>query len=130
MAQTQGKPIPVVFYRQRSGRVPIREWLDELPEKHRMKCLDRIETLRNLGFGIRFPHAKKLTTDIYELRTRIGTVRYRLFYFWHGNTVAVVSHGIAKKTGPVPQRDLQVALDRKHQFEQDPVVHTEEIRNG
>ena len=113
MANTQGKPTHVVFYRQSSGRIPIQEWLHELPEKHRVKCLDRIEDLRNLGFRLRPPNARKLTVDIYELRTRFSKIRYRIFYFWHDNTVAVLSHGIAKKTGAVPQRDLQLALNRK-----------------
>ena len=120
---------PVVFYRERSGRVPVIEWLENLPSQHRRKCRTVIRMLQNSGSQIRFPHAQHLREGIFELRTRFGKARYRLFYFWHADIGAVITHGIIKKTGAVPGREITTALQRRNKFEANPAVHTQEIDN-
>ena len=127
MAQTETKTVQVSFYREESGRIPVQEWLENLPERHQQKCQSAIERLKENGHLLRHPHVHRLPNGIYELRIRFGTNRYRIFYFWHGGTVAVLTHGVAKKTSAVAPRDLQRALNRKRKFEQNPTVHTQEM---
>ena len=127
MTQAETKPPRVVFYRERSGRVPIQTWLEGLPAEHQEKCLKAIEQLQEGGRDLRHPHVHRITAEIYELRTRYSTIRYRLFYFWHDSNVAVLTDGIAKKTSAVSQRDVQRSRNRKRQFEQNPALHTQEI---
>ena len=127
MTQAETKSPRVVFYREQSGRVPIQKWLDNLPAEHQEKCLNAIEQLRESGRDLRHPHVHRITAEIYELRTRYSTIRYRLFYFWYEGNVAVLTDGIAKKTSAVSQRDVQRSLNRKRQFEQNPALHTQEI---
>ncbi len=119
----------VVLYRERSGRVPVVEWIENLPTQHRRKCRVVIQRLQDKGSQIRFPHAQHLRNGIFELRTRFGKVRYRLFYFWHGDTGAVITHGIIKKTGAVPDREITIAVQRKNRFEANPAIHIQEIDN-
>lgn len=64
-----------------------------------------------------------LRDGIYELRSRLGSVNYRLLYFFHGRSVAVVARGITKESG-VPDVEIQRALARKAAFERDPETHT------
>ena len=127
MTQAETKPPRVVFYQERSGRVPIVEWLKGLPKEHRRRCQKAIERLMASGRDLRHPHAHRITAEIYELRTRYGTIRYRIFYFWYDGDVAVLTDGISKKTSAVSQRDVQRSLNRKRQFEQNPTLHTQEI---
>ena len=122
MAQTQ-----VVFYQEESGRVPMQRWLDKLPERHRKRCHALIQQLQVRGRELQMPYNRELRGDICELRARVGTVRYRMLYFWYTSTIAVITHGFAKKTSAVPNRDMQSALRRKHRFEQNPTLHTQEI---
>ncbi len=119
----------VVLYREQGGRVPLVEWIEKLPAQHRRKCRVAIQRLQNRGSQIRFPHAQHLRNGIFELRTRFGKVRYRLLYFWHGDTGAVITHGIIKKTGAVPDREITTALQRKSRFEANPAIHIQEINN-
>ena len=122
--------IRVVFYREESGRVPIEKWLMDLPRAHYQRCLASIRRLRASGHLLRHPHAHVLRNGICELRLRYGKVRYRILYFWHGEGSVVISHGFVKKTAKVPQGEIQRALDRKRLFEQDPDLHTQEIRDA
>jgi len=75
---------PVIFYRDDDGSVPVLDWLRGLPAKAQDKCRVRLERLQELGHELRRPEADYLRDDIYELRVRLGTMNYRMLYFYHG----------------------------------------------
>ena len=113
----------VVFYQDRDGNVPVLEWLDALPPKIQDKCVVKIERLRELGHELRRPEADLLKQGIYELRIGREGMNYRILYFFHGRVAAVLAHGLVKEQ-EVPAKDIEKALERKRQFEQDPATHT------
>jgi len=118
MPQTQ-----VVFYRDEDGAVPVLEWFDLLPDRALDKCRVKLERLRDLGHELRHPEADYLRDDIYELRVRVGSVNYRMLYFFHENIAAVVSHGLTKEKR-VPPKDIDRAVVAKQRFVADPRRHT------
>ena len=115
----------VVFYKEDDGSVPILEWLDSLQQKALDKCAVRIERLMELGHELRRPEADFLRDGIYELRVGLQHVNYRMLYFFHGRTAAVVSHGLVKEA-EVPNQEIEKALERKRKFETSPKAHTYE----
>jgi len=115
----------VVFYKEDDGSVPILEWLDTLQPKALDKCMVRIERLKQTGFELRRPEADFLRDGIYELRVGLQHVNYRILYFFHGRTAAVVSHGLVKESA-VPPKEIQQAIERKRRFAEDPKAHTHE----
>jgi phage-related protein len=123
----QQRQTRVVFYREASGRVPTLEWLNGLPAQAQARCRALIERLQTFGHQLRHPHVHLLRDEIYELRTRLGKVRYRIFYFWYGDVAAVISHGIVKKTTAVPSREIERVLRRKRQFQQNPERYIQEM---
>jgi phage-related protein len=113
----------VIFYQEEDGRAPFLEWLDGIPAKAQLKCLARLERLRQEGHELRRPEADLLRDKIYELRSSLQGVHYRVLYFFHGNVAAVVSHGIVKEDR-VPSVEIDRALERKRRFEANPNKHT------
>jgi phage-related protein len=116
----------VIYYRDHDGSVPVLEWLTALARRNKkaaVKCAARIDILRELGHELRRPIADYLRDGIYELRTRVGTVNYRILYFFHGQRVVVLAHGLTKGK-EVPQTDIERSLQRKAAFEKDPRRHT------
>ncbi len=113
----------VVFFMNDDSSIPIIDWLDELPEKVRLKCLARLKRLEDLGHELRRPEADLLRDGIHELRIGLQGVNYRILYFFHGKIVAVVSHGLTKERR-VPPREIDQAIERKSKFEADPERHT------
>ena len=81
------------------------DWLDEIPGKAQIKCLARLKRLEYLGHELRRPEADLLRDGIYELRIGLQSIKYRILYFFHGNTAAVVSHGLTKERR-VPSREI------------------------
>jgi phage-related protein len=54
---------------------------------------------------------KKLvsTEEIWECRIQLGSNAYRIFCFFDGKSVVVLTHGLIKKTQKTPQREIQRA---------------------
>lgn len=115
--------ISVVYYRDAGGITPFLAWFDILPEKVQDKCRIKIERLRALGFELRRPESDYLRDGIHELRLRQQRINYRILYFFHGRSAAVVSHGIIKEQ-KVPETEINRALERKRMFEKAPERHT------
>jgi phage-related protein len=115
--------IEVVFFREENGTVPLVEWLAALPPVARAKCRVRLDRLEELGHELRRPEAEYLREGIYELRTKHAGVNYRMLYFFHERTAAVVSHGIMKQQAEVPPKDIERAVQRKALFVANPQRH-------
>lgn len=126
MPQTQ-----ILVFRPEAGEPPLLEWLEELeirePRAH-AKCLQRILLLAERGFELRRPHADLLERGIYELRSRIGRVNYRVLYFFVEKTpnVAVVTHGFTKE-GEVPQVEIDRAVAWRKLVIRNQEKHTAEF---
>jgi phage-related protein len=118
--------ITVVFYKEREGKAPVVEWLRELHDTNArafIKCRAAIARLALLGHDLRRPEADYLRGGIHELRIRTGSVNCRILYFFHGQTISVVAHGLTKEAN-VPAPDINRAIARKAAFTANPAAHT------
>jgi len=125
MPQTQ-----LYFFADDAGIAPVHEWLKAVGEKDLKAlaiCLAKIRLLSETGHELRRPHADFLRDGIYELRAKRGRVQYRILYFYHGQNIAVLTSGLIKKGSAVPPEEIDKAVRRKKQYEQDPHKHQQEI---
>ena len=120
MAQTR-----VFFYRERDGSIPLVGWLDGLPARVRAKCIDRVSRLAEMGHELRRPEADYLRDGIYELRASYQGVHYRMLYFFSGQAVVVLSHGLTKER-QVPEKEIDLAIERKERVQAEFDEHTAE----
>jgi phage-related protein len=116
-------PINVHFYEERDHSVPVRDWLDGLPEKARDKFLAAMHLLEEFGYELDRPYAAYLGDDLYELRVKFYRVNYRILYFFHDRTATILCHGLAKEK-QVPKKDIRTAAERMARFNADPDRHT------
>jgi phage-related protein len=130
-------PMPettIHFFKDEDGSVPFLDWLAELERREKKafrKCLYMLELLRRLGRELRRPHADLLRDGIYELRTKVGRVNYRVLYGFVGKDLVLISHGITKEKR-VPDAEIDRAVGRLAQYRRDPARHAaeEETENG
>ncbi|MEW6349505.1 MAG: type II toxin-antitoxin system RelE/ParE family toxin [Thermodesulfobacteriota bacterium] len=113
----------VIFFREDDGTAPMAAWLKSLDMKTQNKCVIRLEMLRDLGNEWRRPYADYLRDGIYELRVKVGTVNYRMLYFFHGSTAVVLSHGFPKEDR-VPAKEIDKAVERRSRFVRNPEIYT------
>ena len=70
---------------------------------------------------MRRPASDYLRDGIRELRAKHRNVQYRIFYFFHGENITILAHSIIKKGSAVPDFDIEKAIQRKNNFEKDPL---------
>ena len=84
----------VEFYETRSGRCPVREFLDGLKEsapEDFASVLAGLAKLRNREYH-RPPLSKNLGDDLFELR-HVGKLNTRLLYFFMKGRRIILLHG-------------------------------------
>ncbi|HQJ67579.1 MAG TPA: type II toxin-antitoxin system RelE/ParE family toxin [Anaerohalosphaeraceae bacterium] len=113
----------IIIFKDDDGSIPLIDWLRQQNEKVRMKCLARIEELRDRGYELRRPTADQLERGIYELRMRYGTVNYRILYAFCGSNVVLLSHGCIKGKR-VPQKEIDKAVENLNKFKRNPGAHS------
>jgi len=112
----------VVLFMEEDGTVPVCKWLDEQPEKVQDKFVERVGRLAEKGYELRRPLADFLRDKIYELRVGFNNKNYRILYFFCCNRV-VLSHGLLKEKR-VPDKEIELAITRREEYEKDPERHT------
>ena len=116
----------VIFFQDEAGHAPVLDWLQDLQKENAKawaNCRARIVLLSQFGHELRRPAVDFLRDGIYELRAKQGHVQYRILYFFHDRKAAVLSHSITKEDS-IPPVEIERALKRKRQFEQNPEKHT------
>lgn len=99
----------IYFFVDEKGGNPVREFIENLPEKEQVKIAAYVSELRTQGHNLRRPLAGYLGDGVYELRPRDN----RFFYFFFLKDNVVLVHAIRKKTNKIPKEDLALCLRRK-----------------
>ena len=104
----------VEFYESRSGRCPVREFLEKLKGEDPgdfAAIMSGLAKLWNRQYH-RPPLSKPIRDDLFELR-HVGKLNTRVLYFFSKGRRIILVHGIRNKAREIPKRDLIVALERK-----------------
>ena len=102
----------VFFYKDRNGRSPVLEYIQELTNKSDKdsrikanKILEYIDYLQKTGNRAKEPFVKHLGGDIWELRP----IRDRILYAaWDGKKF-ILLHYFKKDTQKTPRREIEQA---------------------
>jgi phage-related protein len=114
-----------IFYKEKSGKAPLLEWMDTLPRKVVDKWTKRFELLQQFGFDLRRPICDYLRDEIYELRVDRGRIHYRVLYTFVGQNIVLLSHGCYKEKN-VPEGEIDRAIKNRENYLSNPQVHTYE----
>jgi len=109
------KRVPARFYRNQSGREPLREWLQALSKKDKRAIGVDIMTVE-YGWPIGMPTCRSLGKGLYEVRTNLDGRIARVLFCFHGAGL-VLLHGFIKKTQRTPKSDLDLARARQREID-------------
>jgi hypothetical protein len=113
----------VIIFKESDNSVPLREWMNSIPQKAREKCIAKVDRLKMFGNELRRPDCDMLTDGIYELRARLGNVHYRILYAFCGKNIVLLSHGCTK-IDKVPQKEIRKAFDNLKKYIKNRIAHT------
>ena len=106
----------VVFFRTSSGTEPVRRWLKSLPASHKKAIGEDIKTVQ-FGWPLGMPLVKKINPHLWEVRTNVPDGIARVLFTVDGYLM-ILLHGFIKKTGKLPQRELNTARSRLRQYQE------------
>ena len=107
-----------VFYRDASGREPVREFLDSLGEDSQAAIehqIGRLNLLSNTTPHLPFPHSSQVDGELRELRCHYGRELYRILYL-RSERLVILLHIFAKRSAKIGQRDIGIAQERWDDF--------------
>ncbi|MBK9581263.1 MAG: type II toxin-antitoxin system RelE/ParE family toxin [Saprospiraceae bacterium] len=90
-------------------------FLDSLDDKPRDKIVYNIWKSKSIKDD---ELLKKLEDDIWEFRTLYNKIAFRLFAFWDETekSMIIVTHGIVKKTGKTPKKEIEKAKQLRVEY--------------
>lgn len=106
-----------IYYKMASGRVPVREFIDEQSVEVREKIFSDLVRLVQFNVQLGPPYVEKVEgRDFWELRTKVRGNIYRTFYFAYTGKKFVLLHAYQKKSQKAPKKELDVAEDRMSDY--------------
>ena len=97
-------------FETKRGEKPVEEFTKSLDEPTIAKIIHTIDLLEKYGPFLGMPHAKKLTSELYELRIR-GKQEVRIIYGFVGKNIFLL-HGFKKQTQKTPRKEIEISLSR------------------
>ena len=101
----------VVFYKNTSGREPVREWLKGLSKNDKKMIGEDIKTVQ-YRWPLGMPTVRPLGKGLHEVRSHLPDKRIARVFFTIHEGHMVLLHGFIKKTEKTPQRDIDTARQR------------------
>ena len=106
----------VLYYETVQGRCPVIDFLESLSIDMRAKVMRDIDLLEEFGRMLSLPQADAVKGDrykgLFELRSKFSSNITRIYYFFMSGDQAILLHGLLKKSGRPPQRELETARRR------------------
>ncbi|MCX7045572.1 MAG: type II toxin-antitoxin system RelE/ParE family toxin [Candidatus Sumerlaeota bacterium] len=113
------------FFRDHRGQSPVIEWLRESDDVTQAKAGQRFRSLASEGHALNRPLAEHVEGDIYALRIKSSSKRqFRIFYFFHHRTMAILTHGFLKASDKIPPSEIARAKRYRELFVSDPDRYT------
>jgi len=111
--------VQAVYYRDGDGTEPVNDFIDALTPPEKQEEIDyTISLLNRLGPNdppLPFPYSSQVEGQLRELRCHYGRELYRVLYRRSGN-LFILLHALAKRTGALPQADIDLAKRRWDDF--------------
>jgi phage-related protein len=107
----------IIFYKLRSGKSPIDEFLDSLSSKEAQKVVWVLQLIEETEtISTKFYKSLSNTDDIIEVRVQHGSNNFRLLGFEHDSNFVVLTNGFRKKDQKVPRKEIELAQKRKKEY--------------
>lgn len=104
------KRITVRFYRQPSGKEPVRDWLLSLSREERLVIGTDIKTVE-FGWPVGLPVCRPMGDGLWEVRSSLKDRIARVLFCIADDSMWLL-HGFIKKQQKTPPQDLALARKR------------------
>lgn len=107
----------IIFYKDKSRRSTIEDFLDSLNDKEVEKVLWVFKLIRDDEF-VSTKFYKKLvnTDDIIEIRVQYTNNNFRFLGFEYESKLIILTNAFKKKDQKTPKKEIELAQKRKKEY--------------
>ena len=106
------------FYQDSQGNIPVQDFICQQSAKVEAKIYRHIDLLQDFGLSLGQPYVEKLAgSDVWELKIRHSSNRYRILYFAFSGRRFILLHAFLKKTNITPKNEIKIAEVRMVDYE-------------
>ncbi|MDR1926312.1 MAG: type II toxin-antitoxin system RelE/ParE family toxin [Endomicrobium sp.] len=102
----------IVFYQTENGRIPVKKDIDNLEKVDKAEVFGILENIERNGFNSNRVEFRQIKGKLWEIKMRLSTTGYRIFYTSIDRDTIILLHSYKKKTQKAPSNDLNVAFKR------------------
>ncbi len=108
----------IEFYETESGKIPVKEFVNSLPEIAQAKFIFILDLLERYGLEVKEPYVKSLKgcKKLKEIRIKSSVNIYRILYFPFKDKTFVLLHGFIKKGDKTPIKEIEKAQKRMKDY--------------
>ena len=107
----------ITFFKTCSGKIPVKEFIDNLYPKTQAKIARHFDLLEEFGLLLKEPCIKSLNyRNLYELRVRWNKLCYRFLFYMLKYNIIVILHCYIKKSEKIPKNELLISINRLKEF--------------
>ena len=102
----------IVFYTKDGGKQPVYDFIKRLPLKDRARVLACLKSIEELGFECPRVQFRQIKGSLWEIKIRIQSGGYRLFYVTVCSDTIVLLHAYKKQSQKAPKKEIDIAEQR------------------
>lgn len=106
-------PYSCFYFTTESGDSPVEKFIDSLDYKTQRKFFFKKGLLQEFGPRLPYPHAKRISDDIYELRLEGVEGSIRVLYFFFYKNEIIFTNGFVKKSNRTPKEGKRISAGKK-----------------
>jgi phage-related protein len=106
----------IFYYEKADETSPVKDYIDCLPLRERVKALAFIGLLETRGPDLPRPYADLLEDGIHELRIKLKGSQVRILYFFCYRNIIVLTNVFEKHTDTVPGSEIALAKTYRVDF--------------
>jgi hypothetical protein len=106
----------IYYYDKPDGFSPVKDYIDALSLRERVKTLAFIELLEINGPNLPRPYADLLKEGIHEPRIKLTGTQVRILYFFCYRDIIVLTNVFEKHNDTVPESEITLAKTYRSDF--------------
>jgi phage-related protein len=104
--------VKIEFYTKPNGRSPVVDLIKSLSMKDKAKVLGCLQNVEELGFDCQRVEFRQIRGKLWEIKIKMSSGEFRLFYITLKASIIIVLHGYVKKTQKAPAKEWRHSMSK------------------
>ena len=102
----------IFYYGLDSGRMPVKDFIDELDKPVKARIYESLDSITELGFEAPSVLFRQISGKLWEIKIKTIGGGYRIFYVCVKANIMTLLHAYKKQSQKSPRKEIEIASKR------------------